>query len=70
MKRYLTYGLAAAWLSVCSMVYGAMMWLALMIATTRDLPLVFFGTEALRYSFLLLLGAAPLFLIVRDQSRK
>lgn len=68
---YAKYFCAALWLSLFAAIYGAFMWMAVLIASVEaDHFWWFLGKQAFMYAFLLVLGALPLFLLLkRDRVR-
>ena len=53
------------------MLYGILVWLAILIAPTQpESQSLYVGTQCLKYAFLLLIGVAPLALILRRDHRR
>jgi hypothetical protein len=68
---YAKYLIAALWLSLFAAIYGAFMWMTVLIASVEADPFWWIlGKQAFTYAFLLVLGAMPLFILLeRDRAR-
>lgn len=71
MRYYGKYIVAMFWMAAWSAVYGVFMWTALLLAPVEAETLWgFVAEQAFTYAFLLVIGALPLFLLLkRDRAR-